>query len=190
MLTDLHKQVNGANTDEDWAKLRGMAHDVDIFVELAKMWQDESLEMAVSAYQTAVTVSLSDESEDADGEVSGGSAAATDLKAIKIGSNLGALYQLQGSAENAEVRYQEALQRIAQQSGPEAEVMKTVLAFNLGRAYEDQGEVTKATQWYRDVLRQHPEHMECEWLPLPRSERTRIFREEAEQPLQRKCGCP
>jgi len=22
--------------------------------------------------------------------------------------------------------------------------------------------VVKATQWYRDVLRQHPEHMECE----------------------------
>ncbi|CAD6588341.1 MAG: hypothetical protein TREMPRED_005031, partial [Tremellales sp. Tagirdzhanova-0007] len=45
-------------------------------------------------------------------------------------------------------------------TGKEADILKTVLAYNLARAYEDDGEVVQAAQWYRDVLRQHPEHME------------------------------
>lgn len=153
MLTDLHKQVSSAETEEDWARLRGVGQDVDIFLDLAKMWQEESLETAVSAYQTAVTVSATtDEEEEQD----------VDIRSIKIGSNLGALYQLQGSVESAETCYQDALQRISGEQGPDAETMRTILAYNLGRTYEEQGEVVKATQWYRDILRQHPEHMECE----------------------------
>jgi RNA polymerase-associated protein CTR9 len=156
MLTELHKQVSSASSESDWAKLRGVGTDVDIFLDLAKMWQDESIEVAVGAYQTAVSVGVDHEGDkDKDGKV--------DMKAVKIGSNLGALYALQGNLEGAEARYQEALQKIAGESGGEAEMMRTVLAFNLGRAYEEEGEVVKASQWYRDVLRQHPEHMECEF---------------------------
>ena len=79
-----------------------------------------------------------------------------------MSGNLGALFQLQGNVGTAERIYQEALQKLATEDGKDAEVLKTVLAYNLARAYEEGGEVVKAAQWYRDVLRQHPEHLECE----------------------------
>jgi len=85
-----------------------------------------------------------------------------DLREVRMSSNLGALFQLQGNVETAERMYQEALQALAAENGKDAEVLKTVLAYNLARSYEEGGEVVEAAQWYRDVLRQHPEHMECE----------------------------
>ena len=154
MLSDLHTLVASASTDEDWARLRGAGQDADIFVDLARLWQDESLEKAISAYQTAVSISPDDDDADE----------AAKHHAIRMSSNLGVLYQLQGNVETAERMYQEALSKVASNEGKKTEVLKTILAYNLGRAYEDQGDVVKASQWYRDVLRQHPEHMECEWM--------------------------
>ncbi|ORY32073.1 putative Pol II transcription elongation factor [Naematelia encephala] len=150
MLTEVHNLVANASTEEDWARLRGVGQDADVFLDLAKLWQDESLDKAIGAYQTAVTCS-SDDAEDG---------ATVNTRSVRISSNLGALFQLQGNVETAERMYQEALQKLAQDTGNESEVLKTVLAYNLARAYEEEGDVVKATQWYRDVLRQHPEHME------------------------------
>jgi RNA polymerase-associated protein CTR9 len=142
MLSDLHNLVVSASTDEDWARLRGAGDDPDIFVDLAGLWQEESLEKAVGAYQTAVSIN-------SDAKVEG---KPVDLREVRMSSNLGALFQLQGNVETAERMYQEALQALAAENGKDAEVLKTVLAYNLARSYEEGG----------DVLRQHPEHMECE----------------------------
>lgn len=165
MLSDLHTQVASAKSDEDYARLRGIGQDSDIFVELAKMWMEESLDKAVGAYQTAVKISTNEGNNEAGEDKENGEDAAVpvDLKNVKMSANLGALYHLQGNYEDAEIRYQEALQKIAGKSGTEEEMMRTVLAFNLGRAYEEEGDIAKAGQWFRDVLRQHPEHMECEY---------------------------
>ena len=57
MLSDMHGLVASAATDADWARLRGVGNDVDIFVDLARLWQDESLEKAIGAYETAVSTS-------------------------------------------------------------------------------------------------------------------------------------
>ncbi|KAK4687282.1 RNA polymerase-associated protein CTR9, partial [Tremellales sp. Uapishka_1] len=153
MLTELHTLVTAAETNEDLAKLRKVGEDSDIFVELAGLWQEESLEKSISAYQTAVSIKAA------------ASSAATeekplDLTEVRMSNNLGALFQLQGNVETAERMFQESLQKLAADDGKTAEVLKTVLAYNLARAYEEGGEVIKAAQWYRDVLRQHPEHME------------------------------
>lgn len=153
MLTEVHQFVATASTEADWARLRGVGEDADIFVDLAKLWQDDSLEKAVGAYQTAVSISSDDTEE-------GGP---INERAVRLSSNLGVLFQLQGNVETAERMYQDALQKLAAETGKDAEVLKTVLAYNLARAYEEGGEVVKASQWYRDVLRQHSEHMECEF---------------------------
>ncbi|KAK8870014.1 hypothetical protein IAR55_000584 [Kwoniella newhampshirensis] len=157
MLTELHNLVALAETDEDWAKLRGVGTDADIFVELAKLWQGESLEKAIAAYQTALSIKSDEELA---GDEPSQELQPPDLAAIRLSDNLGALFQLQGNVETAERMYQEALQKLASETGKDAEVLKTVLAYNLGRAYEEGGDNVKAAQWYRDVLRQHPEHME------------------------------
>lgn len=149
MLSELHNLVASASTEEDWAKLRGVGGDADIFVDLARLWQDESLEKTIGCYQTAVSITT-DENGDK----------AVDHRSVKLASNLGALFQLQGNVETAERMYQEALAKVASEEGKDAETIKTILAYNLARAYEEEGDVVKASQWYRDVLRQHPEHME------------------------------
>ena len=149
MLTELHAHVNSAVSEEDRARLRGAEDDADIFLDLAKLWQNENLEIAIGAYQTAVS-GVSDEDE-----------GAVDLRTVKMESNLGVLFQLQGNVETAERMYQEALTKVANEESKESEALRTVLAYNLGRACEEKGDREQATKWYRDVLRQHPEHMEC-----------------------------
>lgn len=177
MLSNLHKQfvelrsTAPGGPDEAASRLRIVGQDPEIFLELGKMWMDESLDKAAEAYQAAVAIAadLEGGAEDdaavaaANGESANGvKAKKADLKAVKMSVNLGALYQLQGNVETAEGMYQDALARVTGDQSAEAERMRTVLAFNLGRACEEQGEIKGAGGWYRDVLKQHPEHMECE----------------------------
>lgn len=153
MLSDLHKLVASAETETDWAKLRGIADDADIFIDLGKLWQAESLEKAIGAYQTAVSIST-DPGIMEDSKT-------VDYRTIRTSSNLGSLFLLQGNIDTAERTFQEGLEKLAADDGKDAEVLKTELAFNLARAYDEGNEAVKASQWYRNVLRQHPEHMEC-----------------------------
>jgi RNA polymerase-associated protein CTR9 len=153
MLTEVHTSVASAETDEDKAKLGGISHDVDIFLDLATLWHNEAIDKAIGAYQTASNI-FRDSSSD-------GETQELDVRQIRTASNLGSLFLLQGNVDSAEREYQYALERLANETGQDAEVLKTGLAYNLARAYEENGDVVKASQWYRDVLRQHPEHMEC-----------------------------
>ena len=152
MLTDVHTSVASAESDEDKAKLGGVSHDVDIFLDLATLWHGEAIDKAIGAYQTASNIFRDSHDETKD----------LDVRQIRTSSNLGSLFLLQGNVDSAEREYQYALERLANETGQDAEVLKTDLAYNLARAYEENGDVVKASQWYRDVLRQHPEHMECE----------------------------
>lgn len=183
MLTNLHKTFSDLRSgvgapngpDEAACRLRIVGQDPEIFLELGKMWMDESLEKAADAYEAAVAVAADLDGPDAsNGNANGAESLSkkVDLRAVKMSTNLGALYQLQGNVETAERMYQDALSRVAGEqgasdvekygkAGAEAEKMRTVLAFNLGRAYEEQGDNASAGGWYRDVLKQHPEHMEC-----------------------------
>jgi RNA polymerase-associated protein CTR9 len=155
MLSDVHSQVVAGESDDDRAKVAGVSHDPDIFLDLATLWHTDAIDKAIGAYQTASNIfrdshPVADESED------------LDVRQIRTSSNLGSLFLLQGNVDSAEREYQYALEKLANETGQAAEVLKTDLAYNLARAYEENGDVVKASQWYRDVLRQHPEHMECE----------------------------
>ncbi|WVQ89256.1 hypothetical protein IAS59_003009 [Cryptococcus gattii] len=137
-------------------ELRGVGSDSDVFVDLAKLWQGENVEKAIGAYQTALSIITDNDLESAQEP----GLDSPNFTALRLSDNLAALYHLEGNVETAERMYQEALQKVAIQEGKEAEILKTVLAYNLGRAYEEGGDHAKAAQWYRDVLRQHPEHVE------------------------------
>lgn len=157
MLSGIQELVSNADSDEDWAKLRGIAADCDTFVELAKLWQEESVDKAINSYQTAISIKADIEEEDV---AATQEAKPVDYSEIKLKANLAALYALQGHSENAEAMFQDALSKLTKESGPEADAMKTVLAYDLGRAFEQGGDIVNAQKWYRDVLNQHPEHME------------------------------
>ena len=144
-------QAETPHADELRARLRRIPEDTDTFVELAKLWQDENLEQAITAYQLCVSTRA--------GEGDYGSN--FDDKAIRMAINLGALLSMQGNITAAVQTYETALTQLADQEGAEVEMLRTVLAHNLGRAFEEDGDAARGSQWYRDVLRQHPEHMEC-----------------------------
>jgi RNA polymerase-associated protein CTR9 len=158
MLTDVHAQVASADSPEEKAKLGGVSHDVDIFLDLATLWHSEAIDKAIGAYQTASNIFRDASSDDEEKPL--------DVRQIRTSSNLGSLFLLQGNVDSAEREYQFALEKLANETGQDAEILKIDLAYNLARAYEENGDVVKASQWYRDVLRQHPEHMECESIQL------------------------
>lgn len=168
MLAELQTLVETASTEEDWSKLRGVGTDSDVFLDLAQLWQDDSLSKTISAYQSAVTGA--DEAATiagATGDAADEGDSAVRARNVKMSGNLGALFALQGNVDTAERMYQEALSKLGNMTGKDAEGLRTVLAYNLGRAYEEGGEAVKAAQWFRDVLRQHPEHVECEYTYAP-----------------------
>lgn len=160
MLSDVHSQVVAGESDDDRAKVAGVSHDPDIFLDLATLWHADAIDKAIGAYQTASNI-FRDSHPSSNGEAANGSND-LDVRQIRTASNLGSLFLLQGNVDSAEREYQYALEKLANETGQAAEVLKTDLAYNLARAYEENGDVVKASQWYRDVLRQHPEHMECE----------------------------
>lgn len=152
MLTEVQGLYSKAATEEDWVKLRGIAQDADVFTDLAKLWQEESLEKAITAYQTAISIKREDDEDEDD--------KAVDYSAVRLSTNLASLYAIQGEVDAAERMFQESIQRMGAENGKEADMLKTVIAYDLGRANEQGGDSIKATQWYRDVLRQHPEHVD------------------------------
>jgi RNA polymerase-associated protein CTR9 len=156
LLTDVQKEYAAAKTDADRVKLRGVVYDSDAFIELAKLWQDESLDKAITAYQTAITI----KTEVAANDKEEGVEKPVDYAAVRLSTNLASLYAVQGNLELAERMFQEAIQAMGPENGKAADMLKTVIAYDLGRANEKSGDSIKAAQWYRDVLRQHPEHLE------------------------------
>lgn len=163
MLNEVQNAVSSATTDKELAQLRGVRYDSDAFIELAKLWQEESVEKAIVSYQTAISIKTDTESDELlDTQAESQERKPVDFTSVRLSTNLASLYALQGQTENAERMFQEALQTLSSENGKDADALKTVLAFNLGRTREQGGDTVKATQWYRDVLNQHPEHMECE----------------------------
>ncbi|KAL1407408.1 protein required for normal CLN1 and CLN2 G1 cyclin expression [Vanrija albida] len=158
ILSEIQNVFTAATTEEDWAKLRGIASDADTFVELAKLWQDESVEKAITAYQSAISIKAdAEELSESQGESQD---KPVDYPTVRLSANLASLFSSQGATEVAEERYQEALHLLKDATTKEADQLKTVLAYDLGRTHEQAGDVVKASKWFRDVLHQHPEHVE------------------------------
>ena len=110
MLSEVHGMVINASTNEDVARLRGVSGDSDLFIDLARLWQDDSLDRTIASYQSAVSLNANeDEGEEYD--------KAINLRAVRTASNLGAMYQLQPNIEIAQTMYQEALSKVAQSGG-------------------------------------------------------------------------
>lgn len=163
MLAGIQDAVSSAKTEKEVAELRGVRYDTDAFIELAKLWQDESVDKAITSYQTAISIKSDPDSNSdnlLDTQTESQERKPVDYANVRLSTNLAALYALQGETENAERMFQEALQTLASEDGKEADSLKTVLAFDLGRTSEQNGDAVKASQWYRDVLGQHPEHMD------------------------------
>ncbi|KDQ14109.1 hypothetical protein BOTBODRAFT_32898 [Botryobasidium botryosum FD-172 SS1] len=124
---------------------RLLGEDVEMYVEIARLWQTENLDRASKALQEAVRIR----------KASGSSVHP------KLINNLAAVKHLEGEPSVAQVLYEEALPNALSLEGEEADTLSTTILYNLARSYEDQGETGMAKDAYKKLLGIHPEYVDA-----------------------------
>lgn len=142
--SDALAQLNGQTLNLT-PSARKLGEDSDMFIEIAKLYQDESIERMERAYKQAL------QNSEASGK--------TEPRLI---NNLGALQHLEGHFDEARTMYEDALTHAASLDQSTAEAMSTSILYNLARVYEDQAEVAKAKEAYDKLLTRHPEYADGE----------------------------
>ncbi|KAF6763213.1 RNA polymerase II-associated protein [Ephemerocybe angulata] len=134
---------------------RTITDDIDMHIEIARLWQGENIERVSKAYKDALRIS------EGVSEASGG----VDPRLI---NNIGALAHLEGHLAEATALYEAALTKAAdinfiQKAGLQSnvEAMSTSMLYNLARVYEDKGEVDLAKGAYDKLLSRHPEYIDA-----------------------------
>lgn len=141
---DSHPQLNSSSHSQTRSERR-IAEDVDLHVEIARLWQGENHDRVQRALKEALRIS------EAGGQ--------TDPRLV---NNLGALYHLQDDLASARHMYETALTHAADLQLEAAEGMSTSILYNLARVYEDQVEYTMASEAYAKLLARHPEYVDGE----------------------------
>ncbi|TBU31622.1 RNA polymerase II-associated protein [Dichomitus squalens] len=141
--TDGLAQLNG-QTQNLTPSARKLGEDAEMFIEIAKLYQDESIERMERAYKQAL------QNSETSGKIE-----------PRLVNNLGALQHLEGHFDEARAMYETALTHAASLDQSTAEAMSTSILYNLARVYEDQAEVTKAKEAYDKLLMRHPEYADA-----------------------------
>lgn len=122
---------------------RTIGDDMDMYAEIARLWQGESLDRMGKALREALRIS--DETGTVD---------------PRLLNNLGALQHLDGNLAAARTMYENALTS-ASALGPDiGEGLSTSILYNLARVYEDDGEDVLAKDAYDKLLSRHPEYVD------------------------------
>lgn len=136
---------------------RLVANDVQMHIEVAKLWQNESLDRTGKAFSEALKISEASRGEDP-----------------RLLNNLGVLAHLEGKTDVARGWYERALTGVsalggsaAGVKGADGEAMSTSILYNLARMYEDVGEHTMAGEAYDKLLERHPEYVDGGFHLLP-----------------------
>lgn len=122
---------------------RGIADDVEMHAEIARLWQEENLDRMGKALKEAARIN------DASGKV--------DPRLI---NNIGVLHHLEGNLTDAQTMYENALTSATTLGSDVAEGLSTTVLYNLARIYEDEGEDSLAKDAYEKLLSRHPEYVD------------------------------
>ncbi|RPD78632.1 RNA polymerase II-associated protein [Lentinus tigrinus ALCF2SS1-7] len=136
-------QTNG-HTQGLSSSARKLGEDTEMYIEIAKLYQDENHERMERAYKQALHNSEASGSPDP-----------------RLVNNLAALEHLHEHLDEARNLYEQALTHAATLDQSMAEAMSTSILYNLARVYEDQGETAKAKEAYDKLLARHPEYIDA-----------------------------
>lgn len=137
------QKTNGSNGHVPNATTvsRSISEDMNMHLEIARLWQDENLDRTTKALKEALRINnISGEPEP------------------RLLNNLGALHHLDGRYTEAREFYESAL--TASIGSESAETILTSILYNRARVYEDQGEDDKAKDAYEKLLSRHPEYVD------------------------------
>ncbi|KII92703.1 hypothetical protein PLICRDRAFT_51061 [Plicaturopsis crispa FD-325 SS-3] len=144
-LEESTSRTNGHNGTQKLSRpSRSIGEDIDMLVEIARLWQGDDLARMGKYLQEALRISQSTGQVDP-----------------RLLNNLGALKHLDGRLDEAQAMYENALTSAAS-LGPEiGEGMSTSILYNLARVYEDHGEDVMAKEAYDKLLARHPEYVDA-----------------------------
>ena len=140
-----HASASANGTGHPWLNksARSLAEDVDMHMEIAKLWQDDDVDVVKRAVQEALRI------HDATRRVE-----------PKLMNNLGVLDHLEGNLEQAQAAYERALTSNTTAALSDGDAVSTTVLYNLARVYEDQGELDRAQEAYEKLLAHHPEYVD------------------------------
>lgn len=122
-------------------------NDLEMHVEIGRLWEREDTAKALLAYQDARRISEQ-------------SVAGADPRII---NNIAVLGHLSGKIAEARALYEEALGILANKwaNHENMDGMSTTILYNLARVYEDQDETALAKDAYDKLLGRHPEYVDA-----------------------------
>lgn len=122
---------------------RLIVDDMEMHLEIARLWQGESLERMGKALREAFRINETIEQVDP-----------------RLLNNLAALQQMEGHFPEARALYERALTIALSLVTDQGEAMSTTILYNLARVYEEQGEETLARDAYEKLVTRHPEYVD------------------------------
>ncbi|XP_046910876.1 RNA polymerase-associated protein Ctr9 [Dermatophagoides farinae] len=128
--------------------------DVEAWIELAQLLEQSDLQGALNCYQNAIKIfrEIADHNDNN-----------LEIPA-EIYNNVAALYFRLGNYKQSADYYKSALKRCQEELQIEEHYLKLIqvtINYNLGRLYEAIHEYNKAEQIYKDILREHPNYVDC-----------------------------
>ncbi|KAF8229067.1 RNA polymerase II-associated protein [Tricholoma matsutake] len=123
---------------------RSITDDREMHIEVARLWQAESLDRMGKALKEALRIS--ETAEDVD---------------PRLLNNIGALHHLEGDFSTARSSYEKALISASGLGTEGGESISTSILYNLARVYEDQGEEALAKDAYDKLISRHPEYVDA-----------------------------
>jgi RNA polymerase-associated protein CTR9 len=120
---------------------RNITEDKEMHIEVARLWQAESLDRTGKAVKEALRISEIAEEFDP-----------------RLLNNMGALHHLEEDFPAARSLYEKALTSVSGLGTGES--MSTSILYNLARVYEDQGEEALAKDAYDKLMSRHPEYVD------------------------------
>jgi RNA polymerase-associated protein CTR9 len=138
------KQHNGNTLEKP--KKAAWLNDMEMHLEIARLWETEDVGKAMNAYQEARIISEK----------------TSDGVDPRIVNNIAVLSHLKKDLSEARTLYEEALSVVSTvwAAHPSMDAMSTTILYNLARIYEDQGEISMAKEAFDKLLSQHPEYID------------------------------
>lgn len=123
--------------------------DVEAWIEYAQLLEQTDLPGALSAYGTAMKILTEKVGMEVPPE---------------IHNNVAACHFRQNNLEEAAKHYQSSLERCDASRRDDEDYYSSIaitINYNLARLYEAKHETEKASRLYKDILRQHPNYIDC-----------------------------
>ncbi|KAF5374557.1 hypothetical protein D9757_010165 [Collybiopsis confluens] len=121
---------------------RMISQDMNMHLEIGRLWQEENIARTTSALQEALQINQT-----------------LGKLEPRLLNNLGALHHSEAKLPEAREFYEAAL--TGSIGAENADTISTSILYNLARVYEDQGEEEKAKDAYEKLLSRHPEYVDA-----------------------------